>query len=84
MKEMTAEVRRSGGLDAHSIAMCVQTASRFDSEIRLKDGVRSMNAKSIMGMMALGLALGDTVTVCANGPDEDDAVNAMAAFIEGR
>ena len=83
MKERAVEVGLKGGLDAHSIALCVQTASRFDSEIRLMDGVRRMNAKSIMGMMALGLALGDSVTVWAEGLDEEEAVSAVAAFLTG-
>ncbi|MBQ6036163.1 MAG: HPr family phosphocarrier protein [Lachnospiraceae bacterium] len=84
MRERTVEVALDGGLDAYGIALCVQTASRFDSEIRLMDGVRRMNAKSIMGMMALGLALGDSVTVQANGPDEEEAANTVADFLEGK
>ena len=58
MKTSTVTVGLNG-LNAHEIAMSVQTASRFSSEIHLADGDRRMNAKSIMGMMALGLALGD-------------------------
>ena len=82
MKTSTVTVGLNG-LNAHEIAMSVQTASRFQAEIHLTDGERRMNAKSIMGMMALGLALGDDVTIEANGPDEEDAVLAMTAFLEG-
>ena len=83
MRERNVTVSLKDGLDARGIAMCVQTASRFRSGIYLKDGVRRMNAKSIMGMMALGLALGDQITVAAEGKDEEAAVDAMAAFLEG-
>ena len=82
MKTSTVTVGLNG-LNAHEIAMSVQTASRFSSEIHLTDGDRRMNAKSIMGMMALGLALGDDVTIEANGPDEEEAVQAMAAYLMG-
>ncbi|MBR6321683.1 MAG: HPr family phosphocarrier protein [Lachnospiraceae bacterium] len=82
MKTMTVTVSLSG-LNAHEIAMSVQTASRFRSEIHLTDGERRMNAKSIMGMMALGLALGDEVTIEANGPDEEEAAYAMASYLQG-
>ncbi len=82
MKTSTVTVGLNG-LNAHEIAMSVQTASRFSAEIHLTDGDRRMNAKSIMGMMALGLALGDDVTIEACGADEEDAVRAVAAFLQG-
>ena len=84
MKNRKVTLSFSDGMDARGIALCVQTASQFDSAVHLTDGVRRMNAKSIMGMMALGLALGDDVVVEANGPDEDAALDAMCAFLEGK
>ena len=83
MRNTTVTVGRSDGLDARAIALSVQTASRFCSEIHLSDGTRRMNAKSIMGMMALGLALGDSVTVEASGEDEEAALQAMSTFLAG-
>ena len=83
MKNRTVTVGRKEGFDTREVAMCVQTASSFRSEIHLTDGVRRMNAKSIMGMIALGLALGDSVTVEASGEDEENAVSALASFLEG-
>jgi len=84
MKEQTVLVNVKDGMDAHGVALCVQTASKFDSTIKLTDGVRRMNAKSIMGMMALGLALGDSVTIQIEGSDEDQAMEEMARFFEGK
>ena len=84
MKSTKVTVSLNDGLDAHGIALCVQTATRFQSSICLTDGFRRMNAKSLMGMMALGLALGDDVTIEADGVDEDAALETMSAFLEGR
>ncbi len=84
MKKETVVVSLNDGLDARGIAMCVQTASRFTCEIHLSDGVKKMNAKSIMGMMALGLALGDSVTVETDGKDEEEALSQMISFLEGK
>jgi len=84
MKTRTLEVSLNNGLDAREVALCVQTASRFDSRIYLTDGQKHMNAKSIMGMMALGLAVGDTVTIETDGRDEDEALAAVASFLEGK
>lgn len=84
MENRTVTVSLNDGLDARGIALLVQTAGRCKSEIHLTDGVRRMNAKSIMGMMALGLALGDDVTIEAQGEDEDAAVEKIAAFLEGK
>ncbi len=84
MKNRKVTVSLNDGLDAHGIALCVQTANRFRAGIKLTDGVRRMNAKSLMGMMALGLALGDDVMIETDGEDEDAAMEAMAAFLEGK
>ena len=79
-----ATVSLDDGLSARSIALLVQTASRYEAVIRLSDGQKRMNAKSIMGMMALGLALGDIVTIEAEGTDEEEAASAIAEFLEGK
>ncbi len=84
MLKQEVVITNPGGLDGREVAMCVQTAGRFLAEIHLTDGVRRMNAKSIMGMMALGLAYGDTVTVETEGRDEEDALRAMTNFFEGK
>lgn len=84
MKQKTVTVSLNEGLDTREIALCVQKASSFRSSIYVTDGMKRMNAKSIMGMMAMGLALGDSVTVQTEGEDEEAAIEAMAGFFEGR
>ena len=51
--------------------MLVQVASQYDSRIYLESGSKRVNAKSIMGMMTLGLIAGQSITVEADGADED-------------
>ena len=80
----TVNVAIGDGLDARGVALTVQTAGHFQSEIHLTDGIRRMNAKSLMGMMAMGVALGDEVTIEADGPDEEEAMESMVSFLEGK
>ena len=64
--------------------MLVQVASRHSSSVYLETEGKKVNAKSIMGMMSLGLDSGDMVTVIADGPDEEDAVTNMADYLCGK
>ena len=68
--------------DASTTAMLVQIASQFDRSIHVKYGERQFNAKSIMGMMSLGFAEGEPITVQAEGPDEEKACEQLAAYIQ--
>ena len=63
------------GLEARPIAMLVQKASQFSSKVHIEVGTKKVNAKSIMGMMSLGLAPGEDVVVYADGDDEADAIS---------
>ena len=74
-------VKISNGLEVRPIAMLVQVASQFESEIHIESGSRKVNAKSIMGMMSLGLDTGEMVTVIADGPDEETAVEDIAKYL---
>ena len=65
------------GLDARPVALLVQVASQYESSIYVEIQEKKVNAKSIMGMMSLGLAEGEQITIIANGPDEQDAVSAI-------
>ena len=74
-------VQISSGLETRPIAMLVQVASRFQSSIQVECDTRKVNAKSIMGMMALGLDNGETVTIYAEGPDESDAMKSLREYL---
>jgi len=70
-------------LEARPVAMLVQLASQFDSTVYLQTEGKRVNAKSIMGMMSLGLNMGADVDIEADGVDEADAVNKLAAYLSG-
>lgn len=78
-KEIT--IRLSSGLEARPVAMLVQVASQFESEIHVISGERNVNAKSIMGMMTLGLDNGERVTITADGSDEEKALQSMKEYL---
>jgi len=72
------------GLEARPVAMLVQVASQYESSIYLESDDKKVNAKSIMGMMSLGLASGETVVVTADGPDEEKAIENIEKFLSGK
>lgn len=69
------------GLEARPVAMLVQVASQYESSIYIEDGSRKVNAKSIMGMMALGLGTGENVQVTVSGEDEEKAAAAIEKYL---
>lgn len=72
------------GLEARPVAVLVQVASRYDSSIYFECEDKKVNAKSIMGMMSLGIAAGEEVTVIANGADEQDAIEEIEKFLSDK
>ena len=71
----------SNGLEARPIAMLVQVASQYVSNIYLESEERKVNAKSIMGMMSLGLDTGESVTVSVDGADEEEAMKSIEQYL---
>lgn len=78
-KNMTIELKQ--GLNARPVAVFVQVASQFDSSIFVEYENKKVNAKSIMGMMTLGLAAGENVTVSAEGKDETEAIQSIEEYL---
>jgi phosphocarrier protein len=72
------------GLHARPAAQLVQKASRFQSEIKLKRFNLEVNAKSIMGVMMLAAEMGSKITIIAEGPDEREAVEAIASVVQDK
>ena len=81
MKKKIITVELPDGLEARPSAMLVQVASQYDSRIYLESGSKRVNAKSIMGMMTLGLIAGQSITVEADGADEDQAVSEIEKYL---
>ena len=72
------------GMHARAAAKFVNLATSFASNIELEKGDRRVNGKSIMGVMMLAASKGSSVTLYANGRDEDEAINRLEQLITGR
>ena len=81
MKKKEVKIQLENGLEARPVAMLVQLASQFESEIHIASDNRQVNAKSIMGMMTLGLSNDEKVTVQAEGADEEKAVESISQYL---
>lgn len=81
MTKKNVEIKLQNGLEARPVAMLVQVASKYDSIVYLESAGKKVNAKSIMGMMSLGLNSGEVVTVMAEGSDEEVAVNEIEKYL---
>ena len=75
-------VRCESGLHNKQATYFVQKANEFDSNIWLESGTRKMNAKSLLGIMSLGVVTGITVTLSAMGTDAEAAVNALELLLQ--
>ena len=81
-QEITIQIPE--GLESRPVALLVQVASQYGSEIYVESDNKKVNAKSIMGMMTLGLYAGETVTISANGDDEEEALANIEKFLSSK
>ncbi|MBP8307945.1 MAG: HPr family phosphocarrier protein [Burkholderiaceae bacterium] len=81
MQRLEAVIVNKLGVHARPSAKITQLATRFQSEVWMAKGARRINAKSIMGVMMLAAAKGTTLVIEATGPDEKEAVTALADLI---
>ncbi len=82
MIRKTVTIELSSGLEARPIAMLVQVASQYESKIYVESESKRVNAKSIMGMMTLGLAAGEELIITADGEDEQQAVSDNEKYLQ--
>ena len=75
------QIQIPNGMDASPVAFLVQTANKFNSNIYLETGNKTVNAKSIMGMMSVGMNYEDKIKITADGEDEEEAVEAIRKFL---
>ncbi|MBI4396298.1 MAG: HPr family phosphocarrier protein [Elusimicrobia bacterium] len=82
MLDRTFTVHNKLGLHARPAALFVQTTHKFFSQIRvIKDGVE-VDGKSIMGILTLAAEHGSKLTIVADGPDEQDAIQKLGELFE--
>ncbi len=77
------KIQLKNGLEARPVAVLVQVASQHESSVYIESAGKKVNAKSIMGMMSLGLDSGAEITVVADGKDEEEAVLSIEKFLSG-
>ncbi len=77
------KITNSIGLHARPATFFVQKANCFRSVIKVEKDDRIVSAKSLLGILSLGIAKGMTVTLRADGPDEKEAIDALEALIDG-
>ena len=75
-------VRCESGLHNKQATYFVQKANEFESSIWLESGNRKMNAKSLLGIMSIGIISGSAVTLSAVGSDEEAAVTALETLLQ--
>lgn len=81
MVEREITVKINSGLESRPVAMFVQLASQFKSNIYVSLQDKKVNAKSIMGMMSLGVIEGESLIISANGEDEVKAIKELENYL---
>ncbi len=84
MAEKTFTITDETGIHARPATVLVQTASKFSSDVTLDYNGKSVNLKSIMGVMSLGIPKGASVKIAAEGADADEAVAALGETIKSQ
>ncbi|MCI9137721.1 MAG: HPr family phosphocarrier protein [Lachnospiraceae bacterium] len=82
MLQETIKVRIKNGADARILAELVQVANYYPCSIYLAKGEKRINAKSIMGMMGIGILEGDEIVVVTDGEREADAMESIRQFMK--
>lgn len=77
-------VENKTGLHARPAALFVQTAAQYAADITLRKGDKTINAKSILMVLGLGITQGTKISIAAIGSDEEPAVNALTELIKSR
>lgn len=74
-------VKIASGFESRPVAMFVQVASQFKSNIYVSLQEKKVNAKSIMGMMSLGILDGESLVISADGEDEQNAIIELEKYL---
>lgn len=84
MKEFTYTITDDAGIHARPAGLLVKEADKFKSDIEIQTASgKSADAKRLFAIMGLGVAKGDTITVKADGDDEELATTALSDFLKG-
>jgi len=81
MYEKKATITKEVGLHARPATFLIQKANEFRSSIWIEKDERRVNAKSLLGVLSLGVSQGTTISIIADGPDEEEAVDSLCDLI---
>ncbi len=79
---MDITVKNQVGLQARPATYFIQKANEFKASVWIEKGNRRVNAKSLLGVLSLGISQDVTIKITADGPDEEAAVSALAELVE--
>lgn len=82
MVRKEVEIKNEAGLHARPATLLVKTAGQFKSDVVFMKGNNEVNAKSIMGIMAMGAVKGEKIEVRVDGSDEKEALEAIVSLFE--
>ena len=82
MKTRQVVITNASGLHARPATFFIQKANTYKSTIWVEKEDRKVNAKSLLGVLSLGIAKGMTITLIAEGPDENEALAGLATLID--
>ncbi|MBO5944708.1 MAG: HPr family phosphocarrier protein [Clostridia bacterium] len=82
MYSKDVEVKNQVGLHARPATFFIQKANEFKSSIWVEKEDRRVNAKSLLGVLSLGIMGGTTIRILAGGPDEETAVDELVKLVE--
>ena len=82
MKSREVLINNASGLHARPATFFIQKANEFKSSIWVEKEDRRVNAKSLLGVLSLGIMGGTTIRILAGGPDEEQAVDELVKLVE--
>lgn len=84
MAERTFTLTNATGLHARPASVFVQTVQKFPgTDVYVRKGEREVNARSLLSVLSLGISQGESITIRCQGPQENEALAALAALVEG-
>ena len=75
-------IKNSVGLHTRPATFFIQKANSYNCSLWIQNDDRRISAKSLLGVLSMGISAGTTITVIADGPDEVDAINGLEEFVE--
>lgn len=84
MRTEKVTLLNESGLHARPASLFVKTGSKFKADLTIQKEEKIVNAKSILGILSLGIAKGEEVILAAQGPDEEEAISELVKLIQAK